>query len=107
MCRRSVGHSKSPLQSAAASNERRGREVLLERVPPDRNPSHALMGVPAPPLGTIRSSPVLSIAGETNGLEERQRDCRKFWGQAAIAIGGYGLLAGWNFCPKPEPRVPL
>jgi transposase len=34
-------------------------------------------------------------------------DYRKFWGQAAIAIGRYGSLAGWNFCPKPEPRVPL
>ena len=29
------------------------------------------------------------------------------WGQAAIAIGGDGSLAGWNFCPKPEPSVPL
>ena len=26
--------------------------------------------------------------------------CRKIWGQAAIAIGGDGSLAGWNFCPK-------
>ncbi len=35
------------------------------------------------------------------------RDCRKIGGQAAIAIGGHGSLAGWNFCPKPEPSVPL
>jgi hypothetical protein len=34
-------------------------------------------------------------------------DCRKFWGQAAIAIGRYGSLEVQNFCPKPEPRVPL
>jgi hypothetical protein len=37
----------------------------------------------------------------------RRRDCRKIGGQAAIAVGGYGSLAGWNFCPKPEPSVPL
>ena len=38
----------------------------------------------------------------------RQGDCRKIGGQAAIvAIGGYGSLAGWNFCPKAEPSVPL
>ena len=36
-----------------------------------------------------------------------ERDCRKIGGQAAIAIGGDGSLAGWNFCPKPEPSVPL
>ncbi len=35
------------------------------------------------------------------------RDCRKFGGQAAIAIGGHRSLAGWNRCPKPEPSVPL
>ncbi len=35
------------------------------------------------------------------------RDRRKIGGQAAIAIGAYGSLAGWNFCPKPEPSVPL
>jgi hypothetical protein len=29
------------------------------------------------------------------------------WGQAATGIGGDGSLAGWNFCPKPEPSVPL
>jgi len=34
-------------------------------------------------------------------------DCRKIWGQAAMAIGGNGSFAGRNFCPKPEPRVPL
>ncbi len=37
----------------------------------------------------------------------RRGDCRKIGGQAAIAIGGHGSLAGWNFCPKPEPSVPL
>jgi hypothetical protein len=36
-----------------------------------------------------------------------RRDCRKLWGQAAIAIGGYGSLVGWNFSPKSEPRVPF
>lgn len=35
------------------------------------------------------------------------RDCRKIGGQAAIAIGEQGSLAGWNFCPKPEPSVLL
>jgi len=34
-------------------------------------------------------------------------DRRKIGGQAAIAIGGHGSLAGWNFCPKPDPSVPL
>ena len=33
--------------------------------------------------------------------------CRKIGGQAAIAIGGYGLLAGWDRCLKPEQSVPL
>ena len=41
-------------------------------------------------------------------LDRQPRDCRKIGGQAAIvAIGGYGSLAGWNFCPKAEPSVPL
>jgi hypothetical protein len=35
------------------------------------------------------------------------RDCRKVWGQAAIAIRRDGPLIGRNFCPKSEPRVPL
>jgi hypothetical protein len=35
------------------------------------------------------------------------RDCHKFWGHAATATGGCGSLAGWNFCPKSEPRLPL
>ncbi len=39
--------------------------------------------------------------------DSRLRDCRKIGGQAAIAIGGQGSLAGWNLCPKPEPSVPL
>jgi hypothetical protein len=47
-----------------------------------------------------------TIPTQVQGIRSRG-DCRKFWGQAAIAIGRYGLLAGWNFCPKPEPRVPL
>ncbi len=34
-------------------------------------------------------------------------DCRKIGGQAAVAMVGHGSLAGWNFCPKPEPSVPL
>ena len=42
-----------------------------------------------------------------NDLVCCDRDCRRIGGQAAIAIGGYGSLAGWNFCPKPEPSVPL
>ena len=40
-------------------------------------------------------------------LQDQRRDCRKIGGQAAIAIGGHGSLAGWNFCPKPELSVPL
>ena len=34
-------------------------------------------------------------------------DRRKIAGQAAVAIVGHGSLAGWNFCPKPEPSAPL
>ncbi len=42
-----------------------------------------------------------------SGTGAQDGDCRKIGGQAAIAIFGYGSLAGWNFCPKPEPSVPL
>ena len=42
-----------------------------------------------------------------NGLHFTQWDRREIGGQAAIVIGGHGSLAGWNFCPKPEPSVPL
>jgi hypothetical protein len=42
-----------------------------------------------------------------NDLRKPDGDCGKIGGQAAIAIGRYGSLAGWNFCPKPEPSVPL
>ena len=42
-----------------------------------------------------------------NRLFEAVWDCRKVGGQAAIAVGGYGSLAGWNLRPKPEPSVPL
>jgi len=34
-------------------------------------------------------------------------DCLEIGGQAAIATGGHKSLAGRNFCPKPEPSVPL
>jgi hypothetical protein len=34
-------------------------------------------------------------------------DCRETGGQAAIAVKGDVSLAGWNFCPKSKPRVPL
>jgi hypothetical protein len=37
----------------------------------------------------------------------RQGDRRKFGGQAAIAACECVSLSGWNFCPKPEPSVPL
>jgi len=37
----------------------------------------------------------------------QRRDRRKFGGQAAMAACGYGSLAGWNRCPKPEPSMPL
>jgi site-specific recombinase XerD len=40
-------------------------------------------------------------------MVETARDCRRIGGQAAIAIGEDRSLAGWNFCPKPEPSVPL
>src|ERR1700733_11694145 len=33
-------------------------------------------------------------------------DRRKFWGQAAIAVGGHGSLVGRNLCPQPKPRSP-
>ncbi len=46
-------------------------------------------------------------AGARFHAEPDWRNCRKIGGQAAIAIGEYGSLAGWNFCPKPEPSVPL
>jgi cyclohexadienyl dehydratase len=42
-----------------------------------------------------------------NALAEGKGDCRKFWGQAAIGLGGHGSWAGQKFCPKAEPRVPL
>ena len=41
------------------------------------------------------------------GLDEQYRDCLEIGGQAAIATGGHKSLAGRNFCPKPEPSVPL
>src|SRR3954453_19291816 len=47
----------------------------------------------------------LSRRAET--LEVPRRNRRKVGGQAATAIGGCGLLAGRNFCPKPVPSVPL
>jgi transposase-like protein len=47
------------------------------------------------------------MARSRDKAQSSERDCRKFWGQAAIAIGGYGALAFRNFCPKPEPSVIL
>jgi SRSO17 transposase len=44
---------------------------------------------------------------EADAMRDVVRDRRKIGGQAAMAIGGHGSLAGWNFCPKPEPSVPL
>jgi len=49
----------------------------------------------------------LGTARKSRRQCQRQGDCRKIGGQAAVAIGGQGSLAGWNFCPKPEPSVPL
>src|SRR4051812_34844249 len=46
------------------------------------------------------------LAGKTMHAAWRW-DCRNFGGHAAIAIDGCGSLAGQNFCPKPEPSVPL
>jgi len=40
-------------------------------------------------------------------LPPMSRDCLEIGGQAAIATGGHRSLAGRNFCPKPEPSVPL
>jgi uncharacterized membrane protein YccC len=64
--------------------------------------------------GKLSQHPVNSVAtrimvdGAVAALQGLQRgDCRKFWGQAAIGLGGHGSLAGQNFCPKAEPRVPL
>jgi hypothetical protein len=36
-----------------------------------------------------------------------RRDRRKFWGNAATAIDGYGSLSGLNLFPKSEPSLPL
>jgi len=45
--------------------------------------------------------------GSSAAMRASLGDCRKFGGQAAIATGGHGSLAGWNRCPKPDPSVPL
>jgi hypothetical protein len=52
-------------------------------------------------------SKVLRLARYLKDFVGLRRDCLSIGGQAAIAIGGDGSLAGWNFCPKPEPSVPL
>jgi transposase len=51
--------------------------------------------------------PRLEVTEHRAAVYRCHRDCRKFGGQAAIAIGEHGSLAGWNRCPKPEPSVPL
>jgi hypothetical protein len=56
-----------------------------------------ILGKPAPRI----------IAKTINALDDICRDCRNFGGHAAIAVDGYGSLAGVNFCPKLEPSVPL
>jgi len=68
--------------------------------------------VPPAQIGSAAGLPVLYDALRRHGYDETLlqkigRDCRKIGGQAAIAIGGQGSLAGWNLCPKPEPSVPL
>jgi predicted ATPase len=40
-------------------------------------------------------------------LLDTTRDWCKTGGQAATAVGGTESLAGWNFCPKSAPSVPL
>ena len=49
----------------------------------------------------LLTADVVRIASACGG------DCREIGGQAATAISGYGSLAAWNLCPKPEPSVPL
>src|ERR1700738_3693725 len=46
-----------------------------------------------------------TITAYLASLGDRERP--KCGGQAAIAACGCISLAGWNFCPKPEPNVPL
>jgi hypothetical protein len=65
----------------------------------------AVVGQIAPRFG--RKEPRRRALADLKGLLAPVGDCRKIGGQAAIAIGGGGSLAGWNFSPKPEPSVPL
>ncbi len=51
--------------------------------------------------------PGTEMAGGVYRVGLPRRDRRKIGGRAAIATGGYGSWAGWNFCPKPDPSVPL
>ena len=46
-------------------------------------------------------SGVVSLTADTRGT------VASLGVQAAVAMDGQGSLAGWNFCPKPEPSVPL
>jgi len=79
-------------------------------VPRARTGDLAIM-VGGDPAAIAQARPVLEAMGssliETGAIGSAHGDCRKFGGQAAIAIGGHRSLAGWNRCPKPEPSVPL
>ncbi len=57
-----------------------------------------------------RVTDVVSSGGVTVGVSQKSTgrgDCRKIGGQVAIAMSGYGSLAGSNLCPEPEPSMPL
>jgi hypothetical protein len=68
----------------------------------EQSAEHMILRAVVACLGTIVEDNMV-----LNRMLRPSGDCRKIGGQAAIAIGGDGSLAGWNFCPKPEPSVPL
>jgi hypothetical protein len=83
------------------------QSLLLPSPESSGKPLEMLMSQAIQPPGIQNADEVGRSLNDFRELSGTAWDYRKFWGQAAIAIGGYGSLAGWNFCPKPEPRVPL
>jgi hypothetical protein len=101
---------------ASADLERRARRHATVTAALDH--THVQEGVAGPIGKFYEAEPLVGVVPFDDGLDRgtgrrvkplgaKSRDCRKIGGQAAIAIGGDGSLAGWNFCPKPEPSVPL
>ncbi len=80
-----------PQGSAADWGDRRGQAPEAVAIPPIRLEKL---------LADLRKNGADLVVIDTG-------DRRKIGGQAAIAIGGHGSLAGWNRCPKPDPSVPL